>query len=135
MDEPSEIPGVSSSNHPDMMNQIEGNDNILNDDDLGDEDLRHGLQVRGFLDELAKVGPFAKQILNYFCPPRCQRGDGKEEDEEGEDDEDDVEEDMGDHQNMLAGVDDEDDDAAVRDLLVPRGRTRFARLRRWLRRR
>ena len=98
MDEPSEIPGVSSSNHPDMMIHIEGEDNILNDDDNGDEDMRHDLQVRGFLDELAKVGPFAKQILNYSYPPLLyQRGDGEEEDDEGEDDEDDDDEDMGDH--------------------------------------
>lgn len=122
MDEPSEIPGVSSSNHPDMMIHIEGEDNILNDDDNGDEDMTHDLQVRGFLDELAKVGPFAKQILNYSYPPLLyQRGDGEEEDDEGEDDEDDEDEDMGDHQNMLAGVDDEDDDAAVRDILAGGG--------------
>jgi hypothetical protein len=40
-----------------------------------------------------KVGPFAKQILNYSYPPLLyQRGDGEEEDdeddEEGEEDED-----------------------------------------------
>lgn len=43
--------------------------------------------------ELMKVGPFAKQILNYSYPPLLyQRGDGEEEDdeddEEGEEDED-----------------------------------------------
>lgn len=48
-----------------------------------------------------KVGPFAKQILNYSYPPLLyQRGDGDDEDEEDEDDEE-----------------EEDDDAAVREIL------------------
>jgi hypothetical protein len=59
-----------------MMIHIEGDDNmdILNDDNMVlnhqfDPDLQKDLQVRGFLDELVKVGPFAKQILNYSYPP------------------------------------------------------------------
>lgn len=80
-----------------MMIHIEGDDNldILNDDNnqVIDEDLQKDLQSRAFLAELIKVGPFAKQILNYSYPPLLyQRGDGEEEDdeddEEGEEDED-----------------------------------------------
>lgn len=80
-----------------MMIHIEGDDNldILNDDNnqVIDEDLQKDLQSRAFLAELMKVGPFAKQILNYSYPPLLyQRGDGEEEDdeddEEGEEDED-----------------------------------------------
>jgi hypothetical protein len=67
MDEPSEIP--ASHGNQDMMIHIEGEDNILNDETGGDEDVRHDMQTRAFLDELVKVGPFAKQILNYSYPP------------------------------------------------------------------
>jgi hypothetical protein len=39
------------------------------------------------LDELVKVGLFAKQILNYSYPPLLyQRGDGEDEDDDDEDD-------------------------------------------------
>ena len=62
------------------------------------------MQVRGFLDELAKVGPFAKQILNYSYPPLLyQRGDGEEDDEDEEDDE---------------GEEEDEDEAAVREILA-----------------
>ena len=64
-----------------------------------DEDYAKDYQARKFLDELMKVGPSAKHILNYSYPPLLyQRGDG-------DDDEDDDNEDL------------EDDDAAVRDIL------------------
>lgn len=84
-----------------MMIHIEGDDNldILNDDNnnnnaIMDEDMQKDLQTRAFLADLLKVGPFAKQILNYSYPPLLyQRGDGEEEDDdEGDDDEDDEDE-------------------------------------------
>lgn len=37
--------------------------------------------MRNFLDEVKKVGPFSKQILNYTYPPLLyQRGDDDNED-------------------------------------------------------
>lgn len=68
-----------------MMIHIEGDDsNLLKDED---EDQARDSQLRKFLDELKKVGPYSKQILNYSYPPLLyQRGD--EEDEEDDDDED-----------------------------------------------
>ncbi len=68
-DEPSEIPGAHGDHHQDLMIHIEGEDNILNDDEITDEDLRKDLQARGFFDELVKVGHYAKQILNFTYPP------------------------------------------------------------------
>lgn len=65
-----------------MMIHIEGDDNILEDED---EDAQLDLQMKEFLDELKKVGPNSKQILNYSYPPLLyQRGD--DEDDEEEDD-------------------------------------------------
>lgn len=94
-----------------MMIHIEGDDNldILNDDNnhanalIIDEDVQKDLQSRAFLAELLKVGPYAKQIMNYSYPPLLyQRGDGEEE--EDEDDEGDE-------------GDEDDDEEAVRDIL------------------
>ena len=34
-----------------------------------DEDMVADIQAKKFLDELKKVGPFSKQILNYSYPP------------------------------------------------------------------
>lgn len=99
---PSEIPNLDEKNH---MIHIEGEDNVLNDDDItleekGLDEAQRDRQARKFLDDLMKVGPFAKQILNYSYPPLLyQRGDGDEEDEEDENDMED------------------DDDDAVRDIL------------------
>ena len=77
--------------------------------------------MRGFLNELAKVGPFAKQILNYSYPPLLyQRGDGDEDDEDGDDDDEGEDEDIV-GGNILAGVDDLDDYAAVREILAGGG--------------
>lgn len=79
------------------MINIEEGDDLLNDED---DDTQADQGARKFLQELMKVGPFAKQILNYSYPPLLyQRGDGDEEDEDEEDEED------------------EDDDAAVREIL------------------
>ena len=107
-EEPSEIPQGDDVN---MMIHIEGDDqnDILNDEEedeiLSEQevaDLKQDRQARKFIDELLKVGPFSKQILNYSYPPLLyQRGDG----EDDEDDDNDGEE------------DEEDDDAAVRDIL------------------
>jgi len=95
-EEPSEIP-QGEDLRKDMMINIEEGDDLLNDED-DDTQADHG--ARKFLQELMKVGPFAKQILNYSYPPLLyQRGDGDEEDEDEEDEED------------------EDDDAAVREIL------------------
>jgi hypothetical protein len=47
------------------MIHIEGD---LLDDEM-DEDRRMDVQVKNFLDELKKVGPVSKQILNYSYPP------------------------------------------------------------------
>jgi hypothetical protein len=65
-----------------MMN-IEGDtSNVLKDDDE-DSDLIRDNQHRNFFDELKKIGPFSKQILNYSYPPLLyQRGDEEEEEEE-----------------------------------------------------
>jgi hypothetical protein len=93
-----------------MMIHIEGDDNldILNDEEgmlMIDEDLQKDLKVRGFLDELLKVGPFAKQMLNYSYPPLLyQRGDGEDDEEEdGDGDEED--------DGMEGGDADDDEDA------------------------
>ena len=104
-DEPSEIP-QGDDTRKNMMIHIEGDDNMDNilSEEIIDEDLQKDLKVRGFLDELLKVGPFAKQIMNYSYPPLLyQRGDG--EDEEDEDDDD------------MQGDEEEDEDEAVRDIL------------------
>lgn len=104
-DEPSEIQ-QNEDIRKNMMIHIEGDENtdILNDDDdddesIGDQDAQKDRQARRFLDDLLKVGPYAKQILNYTYPPLLyQRGDGDDDDGEDEGEE-------------------EDDDAAVRDIL------------------
>ena len=98
-DEPSEIP-QGEDLRKNMMIHIEGDDNmdILNDENnnnnaIMDEDMQKDLQTRGFLADLLKVGPFAKQILNYSYPPLLyQRGDGEEEEDDEEDEEDEDEE-------------------------------------------
>ncbi len=97
-----------------MMIHIEGDDSnldILNDDGNNnqglviDEDLQKDLQSRAFLAELLKVGPFAKQILNYSYPPLLyQRGDGEDEDDEDDDGDGD-------------DGDEDDEEGAVRDIL------------------
>jgi hypothetical protein len=52
-------------------------------DPMMDEDAIMDVQAKKFLDELKKVGPFSKQILNYTYPPLLyQRGDEDEESEE-----------------------------------------------------
>ena len=54
-----------------------------------DPDAVHDHQVKKFLADLQKVGPFSKQILNYSYPPLLyQRGDDSDDDDdqgEGED--------------------------------------------------
>lgn len=55
-----------------------------------DDDKLLDIQSRNFLEELRKIGPFSKQILNYSYPPLLyQRGDDDDEEEEdgNEDDE------------------------------------------------
>ena len=43
--------------------------------------------ARKFLDELKKIGPFSKQILNYSYPPLLyQRGDDEEDEEDDDED-------------------------------------------------
>lgn len=54
---------------------------------------------------MLKVGPFAKQILNYSYPPLLyQRGDGEDEDDEDDDGDGD-------------DGDEDDEEGAVRDIL------------------
>jgi hypothetical protein len=67
-----------------MMINIEGdNSNILKDEEEDDEDLIKDKNNRKFVDELRKIGPFSKQILNYTYPPLLyQRGEDDEDDEE-----------------------------------------------------
>jgi hypothetical protein len=80
-DEPSEIP-VHEDMKKNMMIHIEGDEGLnLDDDDevlggggVGQEttetaDKQHDRNARKFLEDLMKVGPFAKQILNYSYPP------------------------------------------------------------------
>ena len=43
-----------------MMIHIEGDDNILADDDEDDEDLQYDKQMKDFLEDLKKVGPNSK---------------------------------------------------------------------------
>ena len=79
-----------------------------------DEDQRYDAQVKEFLEDLKKVGPNAKQILNYSYPPLLyQRGDDdddeEEEEEEGDDD---------DHGLPDLGPDfDEDEDQDIQELI------------------
>jgi len=67
-----------------MMIHIEGEDNInIMDDDDDDPDKAKDNEARKFLEELKKVGPYSKQILNYSYPPLLyQRGDDDEDDED-----------------------------------------------------
>jgi hypothetical protein len=64
--------------HDDIPSEIEQDSNLKNNmihiegdllDDEMDEDKRMDIQVKNFLDELKKVGPISKQILNYSYPP------------------------------------------------------------------
>ena len=55
-----------------------GSSSGLNDDAKRDQEARH------FLDDLKKIGPYSKQILNYSYPPLLyQRGDDEDEEEDG----------------------------------------------------
>lgn len=64
-----------------MMIHIEGEDDILEDED--DEDLNQDQQMKAFFEDIKKIGPFSKQILNYSYPPLLyQRGDDEEDDDE-----------------------------------------------------
>ena len=82
-DEPSEIPPTDDVQQH-MNIHIEGEEDVLEDDD-NDPDKQRDRQNRRFLEDLLKVGPFAKQILNYSYPPLLyQRGEGDEEDDEDE---------------------------------------------------
>lgn len=72
---PSEIPPANMSEEEDesikKMIHIEGDD-ILHADDITLEeqtDAQRDRHARKFLEDLLKVGPFAKQILNYSYPP------------------------------------------------------------------
>jgi hypothetical protein len=61
------------------------------------------------LDELKKVGPFSKQILNYSYPPLLyQRGDEEDEDDE-DDDEDDDDHNGGGLPNLIPDYDEDED--------------------------
>ena len=62
---------------------------IHDDTDNGaNEDQKHDKFVKDFLKDLAKVGPYSKQILNYSYPPLLyQRGDDSEDDENEEEEE------------------------------------------------
>lgn len=67
-----------------MMIHIEGDDNILEDED---EDSEYDKQMKEFLEDLKKVGPNSKQILNYSYPPLLyQRGDDDEDEDDKDDD-------------------------------------------------
>ena len=104
-----------------MMIHIEGDDNIniLNDEDDDEEDngdRQSDNVARKFLDELKKIGPFSKQILNYSYPPLLyQRGDDEEDEED--DDED------GNHGGHNEGLPDfgdqfdDDDDNDIQELI------------------
>jgi hypothetical protein len=50
-----------------MMIHIEGEDQMLDDDD--NDDNHKDKQVRAFLEDLKQIGPYSKQILNYTYPP------------------------------------------------------------------
>jgi hypothetical protein len=65
----------------------------LEADDFGGDDseddvegnLLNDHEIKNFLEDLQKVGPYSKQILNYSYPPLLyQRGDDEDEDEEGD---------------------------------------------------
>ena len=63
------------------MIHIEGEDNILDDDD----DMMMSHQLKTFLDDLKQIGPYSKQILNYSYPPLLyQRGDDEEDEDDDE---------------------------------------------------
>ena len=66
------------------MNIENDNSNMLKDEEeYEDADLARDKQTRNFLDELRKIGPFSKQILNYSYPPLLyQRGEEEEDEEE-----------------------------------------------------
>ena len=95
------------------MIHIEG-DEIQLDDEMDEDEFVHDLkfdkQMKGFLDELKKVGPFSKQILSYSYPPLLyQRGD-----EEDDDDADDKHEDG--LPDFAADLDD-DEDKDIQELI------------------
>lgn len=99
-EEPSEIPPADDDDE--NFNKMSGAD-MLEEDDDGEDEMRDA-KNRRFVEDLLKVGPFAKQILNYSYPPLLyQRGDAEDEDDE--------EDDGGEE-------DEEDDDAAVREILA-----------------
>ena len=52
-----------------MMIHIEGEDNMNVLGDEANDDLVKDTVARKFLEDLKKVGPFSKQILNYSYPP------------------------------------------------------------------
>lgn len=63
-----------------MMIHIEGDDNVFEDED---EEAMIDNEMKAFLEELKKVGPNSKQILNYSYPPLLyQRGDDDEDDDD-----------------------------------------------------
>ena len=69
-----------------MMIHIEGEDNMMLDDEDDNEDLKLDKEVKVFLEDLKKIGPYSKQILNYSYPPLLyQRGDDEDEEEEDDD--------------------------------------------------
>lgn len=98
-----------------MMINIEGdNSNILKDEEEDEADLIRDKNTRHFLDELRKIGPFSKQILNYSYPPLLyQRGDDEEDEEEIEE-----------HHLPALGPDfdeDEDEDQDIQELIKGTG--------------
>ena len=97
-----------------MINIENDNSNMLKDEEeYEDADLAKDHQNRNFLDELKKIGPFSKQILNYTYPPLLyQRG---EEDEEEE---------LEEHHLPALGPDfdeDEDEDQDIQELIKGTG--------------
>jgi len=96
-------------------------DDALNPQLANDPDAVHDHQVKKFLKDLQKVGPFSKQILNYSYPPLLyQRGDDSEDEDgdqgEGEDLGDDYEDDDLSHNQSL---DDQMGDLRGRELGDP----------------
>ncbi len=107
----------------DMMLRMDGDDELefLQGSDGMSDDAQLDKQARHFLEDLKKVGPYSKQILNYSYPPLLyQRGDEDDEEEQADlgddnyDDDKDIEElikggkDKGDlYQKLRKAVDDE----------------------------
>ncbi len=91
-----------------LMLKLEGDEDMELGSSEHNDDHQIDKQAKEFLDDLKKIGPYSKQILNYSYPPLLyQRGD---EDDDEDDDGRPVLEDIVDDMNY-------DDDKDIEELI------------------